>query len=103
MPEDCNLEDVAHIKKFVSIPVVCAGRMDPKTAAEAIKAGRIDAMGVARQFLADPAWVSKLMEDKLDEIRPCICCHNACFTMARKGNEGAGEFRRRLILVDIIR
>ena len=29
MPENCNLDDVAHIKKFVDIPVVCAGRMDP--------------------------------------------------------------------------
>ena len=24
MPENCNLEDVAHIRKFVDIPVVCA-------------------------------------------------------------------------------
>jgi 2-enoate reductase len=38
-------------------------------------------MGVARQFLADPAWITKLMNDQEDEIRPCICCHNACFTM----------------------
>jgi 2-enoate reductase len=58
--ENCNLEDVEHIKKFVSIPVVCAGRMDPKVAANnAIKEGKLDGMGVARQFLADPAWVTK--------------------------------------------
>lgn len=82
MPENCNLEDVAHIKKFVDIPVVCAGRMDPVTGANAIKDGRIDGMGVARQFLTDGAWVTKLMEDRLDEIQPCICCHNACFDMA---------------------
>ncbi len=83
MPQNCNLEDVAHIKKFVDIPVVCAGRMEPETAAEAIAEGRIDGMGVARQFLADPAWITKLKDDELDEIRPCICCHNACFTMAK--------------------
>ncbi len=82
MPENCNLEDVAHIKKFVDIPVVCAGRMDPVTGANAIKDGRIDGMGVARQFLTDGTWVTKLMEDRLDEIQPCICCHNACFDMA---------------------
>ena len=81
MSENCNLEDVEHIKKFVSIPVVCAGRMDPKVAAEAIKENKIDGMGVARQFLADPAWVTKLMNEQEDEIRPCICCHNGCFTM----------------------
>ena len=27
MPENCNLAEVEHIKKFVDIPVVCAGRM----------------------------------------------------------------------------
>ena len=82
MPKNCNLDDVAHIRNFVDIPVVCAGRMEPDTAAQAIKDGKIDAMGVARQFLADGAWVTKLKEDKLDDIRPCICCHNACFAMA---------------------
>lgn len=81
MSENCNLEDVSHIKKFVNIPVVCAGRMDPITASYAIKAGNIDAMGVARQFLADEQWVTKLMENRLNDIRPCICCHNACFNL----------------------
>ena len=42
MPENCNLEDVAHIKKFVDIPVVCAGRMDPESGAKAIEEGKID-------------------------------------------------------------
>ncbi len=82
MPQNCNLDDVAHIKQFVDIPVVCAGRMEPDVAAEAITEGRIDAMGVARQFLADAQWVTKLIEDRLEDIRPCICCHNACFNMA---------------------
>ena len=82
MPLNCNLDDVAHIKQFVNIPVVCAGRMEPDTGAEAIASGKIDAMGVARQFLADSEWVTKLIEDRLEDIRPCICCHNACFNMA---------------------
>ncbi len=82
MPQNCNLEDVSHIKKFVDIPVVCAGRMEPDAGAQAIAEGKIDAMGVARQFLADEEWVTKLLEDRLEDIRPCICCHNACFNMA---------------------
>lgn len=82
MPLNCNLEDVAHIKKFVDIPVVCAGRMEPEAGAQAIAEGKIDAMGVARQFLADDQWVSKLIENRMEDIRPCICCHNACFNMA---------------------
>lgn len=82
MDQNCNLEDVKHIKRFVDIPVVCAGRMTPEAAAKAIADGDLDAMGVARQFLADPKWVTKLMNDDPLSIRPCICCHNACFNMA---------------------
>ena len=82
MPQNCNLDDVAHIKNFVDIPVVCAGRMEPDVAAAAIAEGKIDGMGVARQFLADPEWITKLLEDRLEDIRPCICCHSGCFNFS---------------------
>ena len=82
MPENCNLDDVAHIKKFVDIPVVCAGRMDPDVAAKAIAEGRIDAMGVARQFLVDPEWITKIIDERLEDIKPCICCHAGCFNFS---------------------
>lgn len=82
MPQNCNLEDVAHIRKFTNAPVVCAGRMEPNVASKAIKNGQIDAMGVARQFLTDPHWVTKLKEDHPEDIMPCICCHNACLPMS---------------------
>ena len=81
MPENCNLADVEHIKQFVDIPVVCAGRMDPRVAADSIEAGKLDGAGFARNFLADPEWITKLMNGKEDEIRPCILCHNGCFNM----------------------
>ena len=82
MPENCNLEDVAHIKKFVDIPVVCAGRMDMEVGAKAVEEGRIDAVGVARQFLVDPEWITKMIEDRLEDIKPCICCHSGCFNFS---------------------
>ncbi len=81
MPENCNLEDVEHIKKFVDIPVVCAGRLDPRVAAESIEKGNLDGAGFARPFLADQEWVTKMIEGKEEEIRPCILCHNGCFNM----------------------
>ncbi len=81
MPRNCNLEDVAHIKQFVDIPVVCAGRMEPEAGAKAVFEGRIDGVGIARQFLSDGEWITKLLEDRIEDIRPCICCHNACFNM----------------------
>ena len=82
MPQNCNLEDVAHIKQFVDIPVVCAGRMEPDVGAQAIAEGRIDAMGVARQFLTDPEWITKMIEDRTEDIKPCICCHSGCFNFS---------------------
>ena len=81
MPENCNLADVEHIKNFVNIPVVAAGRLDPFVAAEAINEGKLDGAGFARQFLADQEWITKLIEDRSEDIRPCILCHNGCFNM----------------------
>ncbi len=92
MPQNCNLDSVAHIKNYVDIPVVCAGRMEPADAAAAIAEGKIDGMGVARQFLADPAWVTKIIEDRLEDIRPCICCHSGCFNFSSsKGHYNTQE------------
>ena len=82
MPQNCNLEDVSLIKQVVDIPVVCAGRMEPDVAAEAISIGKIDGMGVARQFLVDPEWITKLLEDRIEDIKPCICCHSGCFNFS---------------------
>ena len=82
MPENCNLEDVEHIKNFVSIPVVAAGRLDPYVASDAIREGKLDAAGFARQFLADQEWVTKMIDEREEDIRPCILCHNGCFNMA---------------------
>ena len=81
MPENCNLADVEEIRKHCSIPVVAAGRLDPKTAAASIEEGKIDGAGFARQFLADSEWITKLMENREADIRPCILCHNGCFNM----------------------
>lgn len=81
MPENCNLEEVEHIRKFVDIPVVCAGRMTLEAAAKSIAEGGIDGAGFARNFLADPAWFTKVLEDREADIRPCILCHNGCFNM----------------------
>ena len=81
MPENCNLAEVEHIKNFVDIPVVCAGRMTLEAAAKSIAEGRLDGAGFARNFLADPEWFTKVIEDREDDIRPCILCHNGCFNM----------------------
>lgn len=82
MPENCNLEDVEYIRQFVNIPVVAAGRGTLDIVAKSIEDGKIDGAGFARNFLADPEWFTKVLEDREEEIRPCILCHNGCFNMS---------------------
>ncbi|MBQ6092551.1 MAG: FAD-dependent oxidoreductase, partial [Clostridia bacterium] len=87
-PLNLNLSYVEHIKQFTTKPVVCAGRMQPDAAAASIAAGRIDAMGVGRQLLCDPAFITKIKEDRPDDIRPCISCHGACLPFNGMNGQG---------------
>ena len=94
MPQNCNLDDVAHIKNFVDIPVVCAGRMEPDVGAQAVAEGKIDGVGVARQFLVDPEWITKIIEDRIEDIKPCICCHSGCFNFSSsKGHANTQDLK----------
>lgn len=87
MHEGCNLPEAHFIKKEVHIPVICAGRMEnPELAAEAVASGKIDAVGIARQLLADPDYPQKVQRGSLESIRPCIACHNGCLGSLLTGN-----------------
>lgn len=81
MPENCNLSYVEDLKKYVNIPLVAAGRMTLEAGAKSVKEGKLDGVGFARNFLADPEWFTKTLNDEEKEIRPCILCHNGCFNM----------------------
>ena len=81
MPENCNLSYVEELKPHVHIPLVAAGRMSLEAGAKSIKEGKLDGVGFARNFLADPEWFTKFINDHEEEIRPCILCHNGCFNM----------------------
>ena len=80
-PENCNLEYVEKLKPYVDIPLVAAGRMTLEAGAKSVKEGKLDGVGFARNFLADPEWFTKALNDEEKEIRPCILCHNGCFNM----------------------
>ncbi|HWR23823.1 MAG TPA: FAD-dependent oxidoreductase [Feifaniaceae bacterium] len=79
MPKGCNVPESEFIKRFVDIPVICAGRLDdPDLAAKLVSEGRFDFVGIARAFLADPDYVNKVEKGDIADIRPCIACHNGC-------------------------
>lgn len=67
------------MKETVSVPIICAGRMDnPDMALEAIENGTCDMISLGRPLLADPDYVNKLRTGRGDEIRPCISCQEGC-------------------------
>lgn len=81
MPRACNLDDVRALKKHVGVPVICAGKMDdPQLANEMIAQGEIDMIGMARPLLADAHIANKFAAGTLDDIRPCIGCHQGCLS-----------------------
>ena len=69
----------AQIKKYVNIPVSTVGRIfNPKMAESILEANKVDIIGLGRILLADADWVKKVEEDKIDDIRECICCNKGC-------------------------
>ncbi|MBU4439625.1 MAG: FAD-dependent oxidoreductase [Acetobacterium sp.] len=66
------------LKKHVEVPIILAGRMDdPEMACEAI-GDSCDIVSYGRPLLSDPYYPEKVRQGKLDEIRPCLSCHEGC-------------------------
>ena len=72
----------AAIKAKVAIPVFTTGRITDPVLAETILANNhADMIGMTRAQIADPKLVQKIMENRLDDIRPCIGA-NLCISQA---------------------
>ena len=68
------------LKKVVNVPVIVAGRMElPELAVAAIVENKADMVCLGRGLLAEPHWPNKLLEGKIERIRPCLGCHDGCF------------------------
>lgn len=77
---------VTEIKKAVSIPVITVGRYtEPHYAELLIKEGRTDLVAFGRQSLADPHMPEKAMQERLDDLTPCIACLQGCVANMYKG------------------
>lgn len=77
---------VTEIKKAVSIPVITVGRYtEPYFAELMVREGRADLVAFGRQSLADPRMPEKAMNDKLEDMFPCIACLQGCVANMYKG------------------
>ncbi|WP_123054581.1 FAD-dependent oxidoreductase [Clostridium sp. JN-1] len=75
----CYLPLTEKLKQVVNVPVIVAGRMDiPELAEKSLQEGKLDMVGIGRGLLTDPYWPKKVLEGKIESIRPCIGCHTGC-------------------------
>ena len=69
----------ARVRNSVSIPLITSNRINMPDVAEAVLArGDADMVSMARPFLADPEFVLKAEQGRVDEINTCIACNQAC-------------------------
>lgn len=93
------------IKEHMDIPVILAGRMDnPDMACEAIGTC-CDMVSYGRPLLADPYLPQKIRLGKLEDIRPCLSCHDGCLGRISKGlplscavNPQCGQEKKRALV-----
>jgi len=68
-----HLDFAGEVRKASGMPTFHAARIpDVATARHAIKNGLLDMVGMTRAHIADPHIVKKVMEDREDDIRPCV-------------------------------
>lgn len=82
-----NADHAEEIKRAVSIPVITVGRYtEPQFAELMVKEGRCDLVAFGRQSLADPAMPKKALEERLEDMTPCIACLQGCVCNMFAGN-----------------
>jgi 2,4-dienoyl-CoA reductase-like NADH-dependent reductase (Old Yellow Enzyme family)/NADPH-dependent 2,4-dienoyl-CoA reductase/sulfur reductase-like enzyme len=93
----CNVAMTAEIKRQVSLPVICVGRIKSLEEAEAIlQGGSADLIALGRALIADPDLPQKTCAG--ERVRPCIGCNQcidrlyrnmgvACMVNAQLGRE----------------
>ncbi|PRN77577.1 NADPH-dependent 2,4-dienoyl-CoA reductase [Acinetobacter baumannii] len=85
VPRAAFVDYTAHVKQYISIPVIASNRINmPETAEEILATGKADMIQMARPLLADAFWVNKTATNRVDEINTCIACNQACLDHAFK-------------------
>ncbi len=66
-------------KEVVKIPVIAVGKLGyPELAESVLQNKKADFVCLGRALLADPEWPNKVKKERLEDIRPCIGCHEGC-------------------------
>ena len=84
------LNIAAAVKQTVSIPVFCAGRLDPELGDQALREGKIDFVGMTRRLIADHELPNKVAAGRMEDIRPCCGC---CYCVETRKDDGPQKCR----------
>lgn len=86
LPIGVNVENAAIFKKQFDVPVLVAGRItNPDLAEEILEKGKADFICLGRVQIADPDFVKKTEEGRVDEIVRCVACDQGCVGRAFAG------------------
>ncbi len=75
-----NMLIAAGVKSVVNVPVIVVGRLDADLGEKILEEGMADFIGMTRRLHADPNYVNKVKEGRLDDIAPCTGCDNCLGT-----------------------
>lgn len=74
-----ELPYTAPVSRQIRLPTIVTGRFRTlEEANQVIRQGDADMVALTRAHIADPDLVRKTLEGRLEEVRPCIGCNQAC-------------------------
>lgn len=79
-------DEAARFKASLSIALFVTGRINQPQEAELILArGQADVCGMTRALICNPLMPAKTLEGRVEDVRACIACNQACIGHFHKG------------------
>ena len=79
-PSGYQLASVGKLIAATAVPSIVTGRFRTlDEAAEVISSGAADMVSMVRALIADEALITKTLDGRADDVRPCIACNQGCF------------------------
>lgn len=76
--ESCMSYVCEYARKAVKTPILNAGSHNPDSALALIESGNADFVSFGRALIADPEMPKKLLQDRPQDVRPCLRCNEFC-------------------------
>lgn len=82
-PEATAARAAGIVRENCDLPVIVGQRITrPELAEQILAEGKADMIGMARAFIADPDWLARVREGKVEQVRPCLGLNQDCRAFA---------------------